>query len=170
MRTVDPDARNILVNLELDLSLHRGSIGSKGNVLDQGIRVHRGGQVVGAWLRLLHLGYVEAVEFRFECCLSGLRSLSVRVDQPSLLGIVFAGSREPILIWLDEQLISLAGTVHETSRAGKLEYLLAQCVRFLQAIVEARAYHLLEGINRAACMRVLEPLHSRAEELEGLRF
>jgi hypothetical protein len=102
MWTVNSDARDILVDLELDLSLHRGSIGSKGYVLDEGIRVHRGGQVVGTRLRLLHLGYVEAVKLRLECCLSGLKPLSVRVDQPSLLGVVFTGSRKPILIRLDE--------------------------------------------------------------------
>jgi hypothetical protein len=45
---------------------------------------------------------VEAVKLRLECCLSGLKPLSVRVDQPSLLGVVFTGSRKPILIRLDE--------------------------------------------------------------------
>lgn len=147
MRTVNTDARDILVNLELDLSLHRGSIGSKGDVLDEGIRVHRGGQVVGTRLRLLHLGYVKAVEFRLECGLSRLKPLPVRVDKPSLLGIVFTGSRKPILIRLDEKLIGFAGTVHKTSRPGKLEYLLAESLGFLQTIVETWAYHLLEGIH-----------------------
>ena len=102
MRTVNTDARDILVNLELDLSFHRGSIGSKGDVLDEGIRVHRGGQVVGTRFRLLHLRYVEAVEFRLECSPSGLKSLPVRVDQTGFLGVVFAGPRKPILIRVDE--------------------------------------------------------------------
>ena len=102
MRTVNTDARDILVDLELDLSLDRGAIGSKGDVLDEGIRVHRGGQVVSTRLRLLHLGHMEAVQFRLECCLSGLKPLPLRVNKPSLLGVVFTWSRKPVLVWLDE--------------------------------------------------------------------